>query len=263
MLAYGAFAAVWIAPRQIEIAKEEEVEQKKRIQKAKQHRKEQEQEYVNAAEKLLEKYSDLVAKFMSIAERKVGVVDEYGEENWEALPDEINRLACKIAEREGLPVKNGTITLKTSYGDPNEKIYSAVGNIAAIRFQKHHEKLSGATTVSREDFAKMSGVEFETYIIKLLKEKGYEQITGTATTGDQGADILAIYEGRRIVIQAKCYAKPVGNKAVQEVTAALRYYNSDEAWVVTNATFTPAAKALAHKNKVKLIDGTALIAKQF
>lgn len=247
----------------MEKEKKRQQEEKRASEARLKRKKEEEKVYVQTAKQLLKKHSDLVGKFIDIAERKVSVVDDYGEENWEALPEEINRLACKIAEREGLPVKNGTITLKTSYGDPNEKIYSAVGNIAAIRFQKHHEKISGATTIRREDFATMSGTEFETYIIKLLKEKQCQNITGTPITGDQGADILALKEGKRIVIQAKCYTKPVGNKAVQEVTAALSYYNGDEAWVVTNSTFTKAAKALAHKNNVKLIDGTALIAKQF
>jgi HJR/Mrr/RecB family endonuclease len=36
------------------------------------------------------------------------------------------------------------------------------------------------------------------------------------------------------------------------------YYGSDEGWVVTNATFTSSAKALAQKSHVKLINGKML-----
>lgn len=52
--------------------------------------------------KLFEGNKDLIRKFLEIAERKVGVIDEYGDENWEILPDEINTCLGKIAKREGV-----------------------------------------------------------------------------------------------------------------------------------------------------------------
>lgn len=63
---------------------------------------------------------------------------------------------------------------------------------------------------------------------------------------------------RKIVIQAKRYKCPVGNHAVQEVVAAIRFYRGAEGMVVTNSTFTSSARALAEKNDVTLIDGTKL-----
>jgi restriction system protein len=42
---------------------------------------------------------------------------------------------------------------------------------------------------------------------------------------------------------------------VQEVVAALKFYKADEAWVVTNSSFTPSARSLAQANNVRLIDG--------
>jgi len=50
----------------------------------------------------------------------------------------------------------------------------------------------------------------------------------------------------------------VGNKAVQEVVAAINFYDASEGWVITNSVFTPAAKALAQKNNVRLVDGSEL-----
>ena len=228
-----------------------------------------EKQYIREAELLLKKHNDLLQKCMGILERKVSVVDDYGEENWGALPEEINRLVCKIAEREGLIVKDGTIISRRLASSPTdeelhtETLYGTMGNIAAIRFKKHHEENASVSSEAKLAVHSMSGVEFETHIVKILREKGYEDIAGTPTTGDQGADILAKKDGRTIVIQAKRYAKPVGNKAVQEVTAALRFYGGDEAWVVTNALFTPSARALAHRNNVRLIDGTALASQEF
>ena len=50
---------------------------------------------------LLAKHRGLTDKFLEIAERKVGVVDDYGDENWEALEKEVDRCVLKIAKIEG------------------------------------------------------------------------------------------------------------------------------------------------------------------
>jgi restriction system protein len=72
-------------------------------------------------------------------------------------------------------------------------------------------------------FDELSGKEFETYLARLLKQNGFEDIRGTAATGDQGADLIAKKAGRTIVVQAKRYQGSVGNKAVQEVVAAVKF----------------------------------------
>lgn len=42
------------------------------------------------------------------------------------------------------------------------------------------------------------------------------------------------------------------------MSGAVAYYGGDEGWVITNASFTPSAKALAKRCYVKLIDGRML-----
>jgi HJR/Mrr/RecB family endonuclease len=108
-----------------------------------------------------------------------------------------------------------------------------------------------------QDFRALKGSEFESYVAQLLSGAGYT-VTGTRATGDQGADLIAKKDGLTIAVQAKRYAGPVGNGAVQEIVAALRYYNADEGWVTTNSTFTRSARDLAHANKIRLIDGNDL-----
>ncbi len=78
---------------------------------------------------------------------------------------------------------------------------------------------------------------------------------GTPSVGDQGADLIACKDNKTVIIQAKRYKGTVGNKAVQEVISALTYFAGDEAWVITNSSFTPSAKALARKANVRLIEG--------
>jgi HJR/Mrr/RecB family endonuclease len=66
-------------------------------------------------------------------------------------------------------------------------------------------------------------------------------------------DVVAEKGGRRIVIQCKLYSQPVGNSAVQEVAAARAHERADYAAVVSNNTYTPAAKQLAASNGVLLL----------
>src|SRR5262249_19575298 len=123
-------------------------------------------------------------------------------------------------------------------------------------FQQYHEK--HARVVSQVELDQLSGVEFENWLAKLLRQNGFEDIRGTRATGDQGADLIAKKSGRIVAIQAKRYQGTVGNRAVQEIVAAVKFYRADEGWVITSGTFTASAKALAQANNVTLIDGYAL-----
>jgi HJR/Mrr/RecB family endonuclease len=42
---------------------------------------------------------------------------------------------------------------------------------------------------------------------------------------------------------------------VQEIVGAIKFYNSDEGWVITSSSFTASARSLAQANNIKLIDG--------
>ena len=70
--------------------------------------------------------------------------------------------------------------------------------------------------------------------------------------------MIAVKDGKTIAIQAKRYTGPVGNSAIQEIVAALRFYKADEGWVITNSTFTTSAAEFAQANGVRLVDGTEL-----
>ena len=48
-----------------------------------------------------------------------------------------------------------------------------------------------------------------------------------------------------MVIQCQLYQSPVGNKAVQEVYAAMTHYSADVAAVITSSGFTPSAGRLS------------------
>lgn len=104
----------------------------------------------------------------------------------------------------------------------------------------------------------MEGHDFEYYCAGLLKANGFTNVTVTQGSGDYGIDVLAEKDGVSYAIQCKCYSGTVGNKAVQEAYSGKSYYNRMVAVVITNNTFTSAAKETAEKNNVLLWDRTKL-----
>ncbi len=210
--------------------------------------------------------TELIKRFLEITERRVSTIDEYGDENFDALDEQIGIVLKKIAKVMRIkqtfivekPVqikKQGNYFGKLS--TKHEIIHSAFSKLRSElkkKFREYHraqKKFKNSIT----EFNTLSGVEFETFIANLLQNNGYLNIRGTPATGDQGADLIAEKAGRTIIIQAKRYQGAVGNKAVQEVISALQFYSGDEGWVVTNSNFTPSARALASKSGIKLVDG--------
>lgn len=107
--------------------------------------------------------------------------------------------------------------------------------------------------VSAQELANMSGSDFESYVGRRLKGMGYSNVRVTKTSGDFGADVVAVNsKGETVCIQCKHYSKPVGIKAVQEIYSAKQYYKCQKAMVITNSTYTQAAIDLANKTGVDL-----------
>lgn len=103
----------------------------------------------------------------------------------------------------------------------------------------------------------LTGADFEYYVKGTLETFGYKVET-TATSNDYGADLVVTTgTGKTLCVQCKYYRKSVGVKAVQEVVAALPFYNANYGVVVTNSTYSQQAKNLALQNNILLIDGTS------
>ncbi|MQX35678.1 restriction endonuclease [Roseospira navarrensis] len=98
----------------------------------------------------------------------------------------------------------------------------------------------------------MDGYAFERFCAGLLDRAGWTTEV-TAASQDQGVDIIATRDGVRVAIQCKKYGGPVGNKAVQEASTARLHARCRHAAVVTNATFTRSASALAQSSSVLLL----------
>jgi hypothetical protein len=203
-------------------------------------------------EELLARNQDLVDKFLEITERKVSVLDDYGDEHWDALPHEVKLCIKKIVQRERLVDKwNEAENLARAFAKPDRRRpgrtygyakeaelqfllfrlpeeYHQMHRKLTELFRQYHEQIK-AHAVDQPDLDSLSGPEFEVHIARLLISAGYD-VVGTPKTGDQGADLIAKKDGKKIIVQAKRYQGPVGNKAVQEVISAVSFYGGDEGW---------------------------------
>ena len=100
----------------------------------------------------------------------------------------------------------------------------------------------------------MEGHDFEYYCAELLEGMGFAEVEVTKGSGDFGADILAEKDGISYAIQCKCYDKPIGVRAVEEIYAGRDYYDRMVGVVMTNQYFTQPAVDMAKKLNILLWD---------
>lgn len=100
----------------------------------------------------------------------------------------------------------------------------------------------------------MEGHDFELYCAHLLRVNGFQNVSVTQASCDQGIDIIALKDGVKYGVQCKCYSSDIGNKAVQEAFSGAKFYDCHVPVVLTNQFFTSAAQELATKINVLLWD---------
>ncbi|WP_051538301.1 restriction endonuclease [Butyrivibrio proteoclasticus] len=120
-----------------------------------------------------------------------------------------------------------------------------------------YKKMLMGATIRQID--SMSGEQFEDYLAYMYKRKGFNVKT-TPKSCDFGGDLIVedMETGTLTCIQAKRWRRNVGESAVQQAISGAQYYDCDNAMVITNSTYTDAAKKLANKCGVKMIDRFSL-----
>lgn len=109
-------------------------------------------------------------------------------------------------------------------------------------------------TFSMKNIDGMDGHDFEYVCADILRAKGFQNVTVTRGSGDQGVDVIAEHSGIKYAVQCKRFSGSVGNKAVQEVHFGKTYYHCHVAIVMTNSYFTPSAKDAANESNTILWD---------
>ncbi len=98
----------------------------------------------------------------------------------------------------------------------------------------------------------MDPFEYEHYCSSIFRNNGWDS-KATQGSSDQGVDVIAKKGDIKLVAQCKKFTKAVGNKAVQEIVAGIKYYQADMGIVIAPNGFTKSAEKLAAANKIKLI----------
>ena len=124
-----------------------------------------------------------------------------------------------------------------------------------IPFDAIIDQIEEETNVSSKNLdydETMSPYDYEFYCAQLFEKEGWVAKV-TQASSDQGVDVQANKGGVHLVAQCKKYAKPAGNKAVQEIVAGMRYYDANKGVVIATNGFTRSAVKLAHANNINLI----------
>ena len=96
----------------------------------------------------------------------------------------------------------------------------------------------------------MTGLEFEKYVAKYLRNQVYK--TNLTEKYDLGIDIVAVKDGIRYGVQVKRHKGVVGANAVRQAVTALNLYDCDRAIVITNSYFSKTAIRLADSNSCQI-----------
>lgn len=116
------------------------------------------------------------------------------------------------------------------------------------------QPLSGNASDTFQSIDAMSGEQFEMWCANLLTQIGFQDVSLTKSSGDQGVDLLACKDGIKYAIQCKCYSSDLGNTPVQEVNTGRVIYGCHIGAVLTNRYFTNGGKEAAAATGVLLWD---------
>lgn len=238
----------------------EEKEEKKSIEKAKQYAEKMRPKRIEEIKKRTKDLISLHAQDLSLERKRLTVTSKYGkvdESKWIAeLSTFFNEvLDDKIKEFER------TIGYYREYDRPDDylkrnKIFNLATVDEVVRFKEELVDYIYVLTSNYDQKSNFSNdmdpVQYEHLVADTLKELGWKTRT-TKDSGDQGIDVIATMNGKKLVIQCKLYSSNVGNAAVQEIVAGKAYEQAQFAAVVTNAKFTRSAIQLAKANDVFLM----------
>lgn len=132
-----------------------------------------------------------------------------------------------------------------------------------VLFSALHNDKNGRAPKEKPTFKDFIGndpYKYEEYIKVLLRDRGFAA-KKTRSSGDYGADVIASKGGKSFAIQCKLFNRPLGTKAVQEIVSGRIFYRTDHAVVVSDNSFTPAAKTLASRSDVILTHHKNLVHK--
>lgn len=118
---------------------------------------------------------------------------------------------------------------------------------------------SPAPAYTRDQLYALSPADFERYVARLFRRKGY-QVRLRGRSGDQGVDLELVNQyGKRAIVQCKRYRHTVGPDLVRELYGTLIHERVAHAFLVTTADISESAREWARHKPMTLIDGETLV----
>ena len=224
--------------------------QKEKLKKQKEREKEisisrkKEKEMSLLLDKLPNEFKHIIEKdfkVVSNAYRKSVITNDFGKKNYDKfLPQLIEYLQdnSKIIHR--LEQEFDTVA---SF-DFSADVLDNYIEIIETKIKESDSTFDYSDDIDPYDYEHLCAEEFK---------KNKWDAEATQGSSDQGVDVIAKKDTRTLVAQCKRFMKPVGNKAVQEIVAGMKYYEATEGVVIAPNGFTNSAKNLAEANNIKLI----------
>lgn len=128
-----------------------------------------------------------------------------------------------------------------------------VGAILRIRRARLVDVQRGLATLRD-----MPWKDFELLVAEIYSRQGYAVDYALETGPDGGVDVTMKKNGRKTLVQCKCWKKWVGVAVVREMFGVMHHESADEVFIVTTGTFTEDAVNFAKGKPIRLIDGRTL-----
>jgi len=109
-----------------------------------------------------------------------------------------------------------------------------------------------------ESLSQMPPRVFEEWFADLLNNLGYEKVTLTPSSNDEGIDVLAEHKGVKVPVQCKRWKKNVGSPEIQTFLGAMHHAGAQRGMVITTGFFNTSAKKMADAHPIDLLDRAEL-----
>jgi hypothetical protein len=159
--------------------------------------------------------------------------------------------SCSQMQLQEEEMSNRRRLLNRQIAEYESELASTMQQLQTVLELNSLERIRG--DLYRQNWKAMRDVEFEQFLEKVFLALGY-LVETTATTGDQGVDLIVAKDGIRVAIQVKGYHSSVSNGAIQEAFAGMAHYQCHACAAITNSRFTSSAVALAKSTNCRLID---------
>jgi len=197
---------------------------------------------------------DLIADILSIAPAWLGPVLAAGVAGigWFLLP----ALLAKYAGR--IPLGVTLIPIIKMGGLMLAGVILVMWLFSLVRRSVTRRRLEAHQSL--ESIRNLSWRDFESYVGEAFRREGYRVEWTGDSTGDGGVDLVLRKDGGTTLVQCKHWkARKVGVRPVRELLGVVAGESAQAAVLVTSGAFTAEAVAFARGNRVRLIDGEALV----